>query len=84
MSKEYHFGVVAYFDEDTSTWEFEATTINGSDSPFAEMSWGEVYDQGSGDWEFAEMGSGRSPETANFNRLLEAIDAVVAYLKGAT
>lgn len=77
MSKEYHFGVVATFDEDTSTWEFQATYINGDDSPFREMD-EEIYDPNYGDygeWQCAHMtGSEGSVERANFILLTEAIE----------
>jgi len=73
MSKEYHFGVVAYFDEDTSTWEFDATTTGG-DGPFMEMDY-EVFNPDSGDWECAWMSADPgSVERVNFELLMEAIE----------
>jgi hypothetical protein len=76
--KEYHFGVVAYFDDDTATWEFQVSPINGDDSPFAEMSWGEVYDNEEGDvadpgWQFAIMDSDDPVESANYIALDNAM-----------
>jgi hypothetical protein len=74
--KEYHFGVVATFDEDTSRWEFDATTVGG-DSPFMEMDY-EVFDPDRGDsgtWECAWMtAEPGSIERVNFELLVEAIE----------
>jgi hypothetical protein len=80
MSKEYHFGVVAYFDEDTSTWEFEANYLGG-DGPFMEMDY-EIYNQDSGDWECAHMTADPgSVERANYELLDEAIKVAQYRLK---
>jgi hypothetical protein len=85
--KEYHFGVVAHFDEESSTWKFEATYINGDDSPFSEMEWGEVYHEDAGDvwnpgWQRASMDSDDPIESANFNLLTEAIQVANRRLHG--
>ena len=55
ISKEYHFGVVAWFDEITSTWMFRAVPITGDDSPFMEMGYGEVYNNATYEWEQANQ-----------------------------
>jgi hypothetical protein len=87
MGKEYHFGVVATFDEATCRWTFEAMPINGEETPFAEMSWGEVYDPDSGDvanpgWEEAVWQSDDPVEAANYVLLEEAITEANHVLRG--
>lgn len=78
--KEYHFGVVAIFDESTSKWTFEATWL-GADGPFMEMDY-EVYDQGLETWECAHMTAETgSVEYANYVLLREAIEIANHRLK---
>jgi len=84
-SKEYHFGVVATWVD--SAWQFDATFINGDDSPFAEMSWGEVYDPEEGDvaepgWQIARWGSDHPQEAGNHHNLERAIDEANRRLRG--
>lgn len=49
--KDYHLGVVATFDDETRRWTFQATTLNGDESPFMEMQ--EVYNHETYEWEDA-------------------------------
>jgi hypothetical protein len=75
-AKEYHFGVVATFDEEACHWTYQATYINGDDSPFREMDWGEIYNVDTEDWELAIMRGDTDPskEAINFTLLTEAIE----------
>ena len=83
MSKQYHFGVVATFDEDTLTWEFQAMPINGDETPFFEMQ--EVYNYDTYEWEDANDHGPDSTdvERANYVLLEEAIDHANHRLKEA-
>ena len=84
MSKQYHFGVVATFDEDTLTWEFQAMPINGDETPFFEMQ--EVYNYDTYEWEDAFIHyepDGYAEQRANFILLMEAIEHANHRLKEA-
>ena len=76
--REYHFGVTAWTDE--TGWHFNVSPINGDDSPFAEMSWGEIYNTDTGEWEYAGWG-----DDDNNSAMLDfAIDIANERLKGGT
>ena len=73
--KEYHFGVIATFDEQACFWRFQATYINGDDSPFYEMDQGEVWSPwGDGQWQRADGFGGTQTEQINYTLLTEAIE----------
>lgn len=71
--KDYHFGVIATFDEATCRWTFRTQMLNGDESPFMEMQ--EVYNFDTYEWENAFMDRvGDQPvERANYVLLEEAV-----------
>lgn len=68
-AKEYHIGLVAWFDEDTSTWGFQVLPINGDDSPFPQMDQ-EVFNSDTGKWEDGNGYRYGADETAVANQAL--------------
>jgi hypothetical protein len=81
--KEYHFGVIAHWDDEHQRWSFHARPINGDDSPFADMG-DEIYNYATDQWENASPDSYSSVATANEETLYEVIDAANHLLKGDT
>jgi hypothetical protein len=81
--REYHFGVVATWN--STSWDFDATFINGDDSPFSEMGWGEVYNPEEDDadpWEQARYDSDDIREAGNHHNLERAINEANRRMRG--